>query len=135
MANMTRAEMAEMRRCNARAAVAVVNKRLEQEEIARQTAEFIARGGRIQGIPVGVSGDQSDRARSEQAGKGGRTNSKRMRGSVGINRAAEYLGVPRDTFSELVSAGLGPKCTKHGKLTRFAVADLDEWMAGKGVAA
>lgn len=135
MSRMTRDDLAEMRRCNARPGANLVTKAQEQAQIAQQTAEFIARGGRIQGIPVGASGDQSDRARSEQAGKGGRTNSKRMRGTVGINRAAEYLGVPRDTFSDLVAAGLGPKCTNHGKLTRFTVADLNEWLTGKGVAA
>lgn len=135
MSRMTRDDMAEMRRCNSRPAVVLSTKREEQAEIDRQKEVFFANGGRIQVIPTGVSGDSTEQVRAFQASKGGKAHGMRLKGTLGVEKAAAYLGVPQKAFSELVAAGLGPAPCTQGKLHRWVPADLDAWMAGKGAAA
>jgi hypothetical protein len=59
VARMSREDFAEMRRSNNRAGHNLKTKAQEQSEIDRHKAEFFAKGGRIQGIPLGVSGDKT----------------------------------------------------------------------------
>jgi excisionase family DNA binding protein len=41
--------------------------------------------------------------------------------------AAEYCGMAVQTLYNLISQGAGPKHYKHGTLSAFYPADLDEW--------
>ncbi|MCW3494554.1 helix-turn-helix transcriptional regulator [Microbacterium sp. SSM24] len=52
----------------------------------------------------------------------------RMTGPVLTSKAAaEYCGLKVQTLYNLISQGQGPKHYKHGKLSAFYAADLDEW--------
>ncbi|WP_223626678.1 helix-turn-helix domain-containing protein [Microbacterium sp. EST19A] len=47
------------------------------------------------------------------------------------DRAAEYCGIAKQTLRNLLAAGDGPRCFKHGRLNAFFTEDLDEWLAGR----
>lgn len=50
-------------------------------------------------------------------------------------RAAEYVGLQPQTLRKLKSQGRGPKAYKHGRLTVYYPADLDEWLQSRLTAA
>lgn len=41
--------------------------------------------------------------------------------------AAKYLRIGGSTLSSMRSRGGGPKYRKHGRMTLYRLADLDEW--------
>jgi excisionase family DNA binding protein len=56
------------------------------------------------------------------------TEEQRMTGPVLTSKAAaEYCGMAVQTLYNLISQGAGPKHYKHGTLSAFYAADLDEW--------
>jgi excisionase family DNA binding protein len=48
-------------------------------------------------------------------------------------QAAAYLNVTRKQLESWRSKGCGPAFSKLGRLVRYAVADLDAWMAARRV--
>lgn len=47
---------------------------------------------------------------------------------IGIEQAAEYLGVNKDTIRNWIKKGNGIPAHKIGKLWRFKVSELDSWI-------
>lgn len=43
-------------------------------------------------------------------------------------RAAEYCGIATQTLYNLMTAGVGPKSFKQGRLNVFYPSDLDSWL-------
>lgn len=80
MSRLTRDEFAEMLRCKERAPVLPVGKRREAKQMSDEVARFLARGGHINVIPIGVSGDRTEIKRKSDAAKGGKATARSSRG-------------------------------------------------------
>lgn len=46
-----------------------------------------------------------------------------------ITELAEYLGVPVSTVYDWRARGLGPRAHRFGKRLKFALSDVQAWMA------
>lgn len=52
---------------------------------------------------------------------------------VGIEEAAAYLGVTKDTVRNWIKKDSGIPAVKIGKMWKFKISELDEWVkSGKG---
>lgn len=47
---------------------------------------------------------------------------------IGIDEAAEYLGVSKDTVRSWIKKGYDVPCSKIGKQWKFKRSDLDSWV-------
>lgn len=47
---------------------------------------------------------------------------------IGIEQAAEYLGVNKDTIRNWIKKGKGIPAHKIGKLWKFKASELDAWI-------
>lgn len=48
-----------------------------------------------------------------------------------ITELAEYLGVPLSTVYDWRARGLGPRAHRFGKRLKFALSDVQTWMASQ----
>lgn len=48
---------------------------------------------------------------------------------VAPDEVAAYLGISPDTMKDYRQQGRGPRYTRVGKLVRYRLADVDEWLA------
>lgn len=106
-------------------------------EIDRQVAQFLARGGHIQQIATGVSGEArlggprlpsnilpghiARGARNSAAGT-------RASGEISSAAAAKLAGMSTRQFLSLVSAGEGPQHIWHRLAYRFRECDVLAWI-------
>jgi excisionase family DNA binding protein len=51
---------------------------------------------------------------------------------MGVEELAEYLGVPVQTVYDWRVAGTAPRAFKFGKRLKFAVSDVQSWLAAPG---
>lgn len=51
---------------------------------------------------------------------------------VCTEHAARYLSLSRRTLEDYRYRGIGPRLIRRGRVVRYAIADLDEWMRGGG---
>ena len=47
---------------------------------------------------------------------------------IGINEAAEYLGVTKETIRNWIKRQNGIPAQKIGKLWKFKISELDDWI-------
>lgn len=47
---------------------------------------------------------------------------------INIEEAADYLGVNKDTIRNWIRKGIGIPAHKIGKLWKFKMSELDEWI-------
>lgn len=52
---------------------------------------------------------------------------------VAPEEVAAYLGISPDTMKDYRQQGRGPRYTRVGKLVRYRMADVEEWLARHSV--
>lgn len=127
MSRLTREDFDRLQELRAHQEMPLSIKEAERQQLERQTAEFLARGGCIKRIEFDVTVITEPPVTVFNTSLATKRAAKRNKDSVGVTVAAEMLGISRTLLSKQCKKGMGPRHHFIDRKLRFLVVDVEAY--------